>query len=254
MFNLIKYEFRKNVPVLVSLALILLSLEGYFLGGFFLDDINHMGIASSLLTVCAFVSFFMVFILGISNYDKELNSKSSYLIFMTPNSSLKIIISKLFYVLALGLVCVLAFGSLACLDISLLALRLDEKWHFIEIFRLLAQDFGIKLTTLWGYILLGFIYGILSALSLITLAYLAITLSTTLLQNNRFRRIISTIFFIALMIAVNYIDGKFVHAEISRFHIERLFSYILPSLIYHILIMIGCTFGCSYVINKALSL
>ena len=104
MLKLSKYEFRKNRNFLLVIGIIFALLEIYFLAGIFMKNPENSAKALAFLFICAVVCFFSVFILAISNYSKELNSKSSYLIFMTPNTSLNIIFSKMFTILIIGLV------------------------------------------------------------------------------------------------------------------------------------------------------
>ena len=104
MLKLSKYEFRKNRNFLLVIGIVFALLEIYFLAGIFMKDSGNSARALVFLFICAVVCFFSVFILAISNYSKELNSKSSYLIFMTPNTSLNIIFSKMFTILIIGLV------------------------------------------------------------------------------------------------------------------------------------------------------
>lgn len=255
MLKLIKYEFRKNIVTLITMCFVLVGLETYFVGSFWTSKLEHMGLASSFLVIASIVCFFIVFVLGINNYEKELNSKSSYLIFMTPNSSLKIIVSKLCYVIILGLFSVIVIGGLAAFDLYLLGIKVNEQYGLIDLLKMFAESLHIDLGMFWGTLIIGIVYSVLSVLSIVTIAYMAITLSTTLLQNNRFRKTISTVLFILLMILVNYIDNKFIHSDMAvAFDLEQIFHYALPSIIYNGLIMVGCTLGCSVLIDKAINL
>ena len=98
MLKLVKYELRKNRTGAVGAA-----------GG----DRRHRGllphqhraleadtdviVSLSLLTFAMAASSLAVFIFGVSSYSGELKRKSSYLIFMTPNSTLAVIVSKLLF-------------------------------------------------------------------------------------------------------------------------------------------------------------
>ena len=90
MLNLIKYEFRKNRMVLMIIGGGLLLLQLFYMFQIFTykeEEEFWLPMSISFLSIYALVCFFTIFILAVSNYDKELKSKSSYLIFMTPNSS-----------------------------------------------------------------------------------------------------------------------------------------------------------------------
>lgn len=255
MLKLMKYEYKKNRGILLGLGLIVLGLEMYFLGSYALNEMDHMGIAAGFLVVATIVSFFMVFILGVNNYQKELNSKSSYLIFMTPNSSIKIVLSKLLYLLILGIVVCLVMGGLALLDIQLTAVKFNERYMLIDALRQFARGFGIDLSLFWTSVLLQIVYVVVSFFTVVAIAYFAITLSTTILQNNRFRGFISVVLFILLMIGVNYIDNHFIQSDVILDTLTwDVIRYIMPTLVYNVIVMAACVFGCSFLIDKAVSL
>ncbi|MGN0514928.1 MAG: hypothetical protein ACI4GD_11670 [Lachnospiraceae bacterium] len=255
MLNLLKYELKKNKAVLITLAFIVFGLEGYYLVSFAMDKLDHMGIASSFLSLISVISFAIVFILGITNYQKELCSKTSYMVFMTPNSSLKIIGSKLCYVLLLGIATAIVLGGLAVLDLGLLGTLVDEQYHIFDLIKMLAEHLGIDLTLIMGYFTIRLIYFILSVLSVVTVAYLAITLSATLLYNSRFRGIISVVFFILLMVAVTYINNHIIADDlVVAMDFSEIFINSIPGIIYNAVVMIGCMFGCSFLIDRHISL
>ena len=255
MLNLLKYELKKNKAVLITLAFLVFGLEGYYLVSFAMDKLEHMGIASSFLALVSIISFVIVFILGITNYQKELCSKTSYMVFMTPNSSLKIIGSKLCYVLLLGIATAIVLGGLAVLDLGLLGTLVDEQYHIFDLIKMLAEQLGINLSMMMGYSIIRLIYFILSVLSVVTVAYLAITLSATLLYNSRFRGIISVVFFILLMMAVTYINNHIIADDlVVEMELYDIFINSIPGIVYNAVVMIGCMFGCSFLIDRQISL
>ena len=127
MLKLSKYEFRKNRNFLLVIGIVFALLEIYFLAGIFMKDSGNSARALVFLFICAVVCFFSVFILAISNYSKELNSKSSYLIFMTPNTSLNIIFSKMFTILIIGLVSMTIICVTGYIDWKLLCQTFPEE-------------------------------------------------------------------------------------------------------------------------------
>lgn len=255
MLKLMKYEYKKNRGILLGLVLLVAGLELYFLISNGLEKLEHMGIAATFLVLATVICFFMVFILGITNYQKELGSKSSYLIFMTPNSSLKIIVSKFLYILALGCVTFLILGSLAIFDIKLVSIKANERFGIMEIVGDLARGFGVDLSQVWTAVLLEVIYFVVSFFSVVAIAYLAVTLSATFLQNNRFRGFISVVLFIVLMILVNWIDHRFIHSNMFvAASSDNPIGYILPPMLYNAVIVVASVFGCSVLLDKAVSL
>ena len=88
------------------------------------ENLNYTSLFGGLLIIAASVSYFIVFIFGVITYYRELSSKSSYLIFMTPNSSLSIITSKLLYTLIIGIGISAIFIGFGVLDIFMMAVSL----------------------------------------------------------------------------------------------------------------------------------
>ena len=99
MLKLVKYELRKNRTALLVLLAIAAALEAYFLISIAREASEDVYTAIALLTLLFACVSFAVFILGVSSYSGELKRKSSYLIFMTPNSALAVVISKLLFTL-----------------------------------------------------------------------------------------------------------------------------------------------------------
>lgn len=258
MLKLMKYEYKKNRGILLGLILLVAGLELYFLISNGLGKLEHMGMAAGFLVIATMVCFFMVFILGITNYQKELNSKTSYLIFMTPNSSLKIIVSKLLYILVLGCAVFLILGSLAILDIKLLYIMADEKFGIIEIVKELARGFGVNLSHVWIAVLLEVISFVLSFFSVVAIGYLAVTLAATFLQNSRWKGFISIVLFVLLMVLVNWIDNRFIHNNMfvaaASDDVINIIRYMVPQLLYNAVIVVASVFGCSFLLDKAVSL
>ena len=120
MLKLTKYEFRKNRTIFIIFAIGLILLQIYFMVSTYSGDDEHTIISSMMLFMYSMVCYFSVFMLAISSYSKELNSKSSYLIFMTPNSALKIILSKMLTILIIGLILLVLICVLGYFDISMI--------------------------------------------------------------------------------------------------------------------------------------
>ena len=153
MLKLSKYEFRKNRNFLLVIGIIFALLEIYFLAGIFMKNPENSAKALAFLFICAVVCFFSVFILAISNYSKELNSKSSYLIFMTPNTSLNIIFSKMFTILIIGLVSMTIICITGYIDWKLLC----QTFPNVELAADTVQSLFILSGTNSGSIILGII-------------------------------------------------------------------------------------------------
>ena len=94
MFKLLKYEFRKARTSLLTLLGLTAGLELYFLISLyanFKDHEDHLVASVVLLMLCTYAVSIYVLIRGVTSYSSELRSRSGYLIFLTPNSAIKIV-------------------------------------------------------------------------------------------------------------------------------------------------------------------
>ena len=254
MLKLSKYEFRKNRNFLLVIGIIFALLEIYFLAGIFMKNPENSAKALAFLFICAVVCFFSVFILAISNYSKELNSKSSYLIFMTPNTSLNIIFSKMFTILIIGLVSMTIICITGYIDWKLLC----QTFPNVELAADTVQSLFILSGTNSGSIILGIITYviefIISFFSTVTLAYFSITLSATLFQNNRFKGLLSFALFLGFTYLLGLVSSLLPQIMETQESIADVLISAIPATILDVIVMCLCILGCSTLLDKKVSL
>lgn len=87
MLNLIKYEFIKKYKLALITLILSVALNLYFIA---------KGVAGSPTFLALFPIIMSVIYIGdiIKMYSDDLNKKSGYMLFMTPNSGYKIIVSS----------------------------------------------------------------------------------------------------------------------------------------------------------------
>ena len=95
MGNLIKYEFRKTMALKGIILVITAIFEAMFLIGIGADDEDMIGLSVGLLTLATFFGVLIIGVFGIYTLSKDLNTKRSYMLFMTPHSSYSILGAKL---------------------------------------------------------------------------------------------------------------------------------------------------------------
>lgn len=205
MLKLIKYEYRRNISgILVMLGLIL-AAQGYFLWGVAKMSMEHVTVAASLLMTLTGVAVSVVLLYSVSLYSKELNAKTSYLTFMTPNSSAKILGAKLLATLLLGLVYAVLLGGCLVWDFTTMR-RLFPEIQFVQAMldALLIQA-NTNLSELLVVISSFAVDFLVNFYATVVIAYLAITISATALQNKRFKGLLSLILFLGIMAAMIYL-------------------------------------------------
>lgn len=123
MFKLLKYELRKTRGLKWGLLLIAAVAEALFLAGLYGEKGDMLGVGVLLLCLLAFTSMLIVGLQSVSTLHRDINTRQSYMLFMTPNSSWRILGAK---VLECGLSMLLIgafFFTLGALDVTLLIER-----------------------------------------------------------------------------------------------------------------------------------
>lgn len=255
MFKLTKYELRKTRTTLLIAAACFAILELAYIIGLALHKDDLAGGSAAFLVLFATFSYLFFLALAIMNYSKELNSKSSYLIFMTPNTPLAIISAKMLMILLVGLGSLAIYALFGWLDIRLLIAFLPDAEMTGDLLTGFANGLGIDLPELGFTLLAMLIAMIVTFFMLVALAYLAITLSATFLQNSRLKGLISCILFLALFLAATWIDNHLIpdlYPNPATW--QQLWIGIAPSCLYYIVLMILATFACSVLLEKKVSL
>ena len=224
MLKLMKYEFRKWRVTLLALLGGLAALEVGFIAGLKLNRPGLMTVCLSLIMLLTFAAFAYLVIAGIAGYSQELREKCGYLIFMAPVRTISIVLSKLLFIALVSLAATALFGAAGYLDFRALLGKLDLDAHTLENLNAMLR-FGLKTDATVQQILqmAGFSAASVMLEVLLTMctAYLAITLSATLLQNKKgfFRGLISFALFIALSWGSSWLAQKLLYERV-RFGAE----------------------------------
>ena len=201
MLKLMKYEFRKTWITKLILLGVTAVAEIAFLIGLYVERETTLGLSVMLLVFLAFGGILMIGLYSVMTLHRDMNTKQSYMLFMTPNSSYSILGAK---VLECGLSILIGgafYFALGALDITLLFAKsgeLNRLWSAI-------QDFLSRLTFANHQLLIdmegmaAFVFCLLAGwiLTVIT-AYFAVVISAALLNGKRFNGLLSFVLFLAL--------------------------------------------------------
>ena len=91
---------------------------------------------------------------------------------------------------------------------------------------------------------------------MITIAYLAVSLSSTVLQNKKIKGVVSFILFVVLYVLVSYIAYKLPHLG-KNVQVETMLDAMyknIPQLILYVVCMIGSYIGSATLLSKKISL
>ena len=214
MLKLMKYEFRKMRTTLVILLLALAALELMFALGTGLDKRGWIMTSLVLLSMLACCIYGYILVAGIVSYSRELSDRTGYLVFMTPTRPLGIVLSKLLFTLLAGAAVTALFVLAAFLDYGYLARNFHLDKSLLDQLNLslkfMLGDMSASIAGIGQMIL----FTVLTVLIEITLAmctaYLAITVSATLLQNRKgfLRGLVSVLLFFALTWGAGWLSGK----------------------------------------------
>lgn len=254
MLKLTKYELRKNVVGIGIVAGIICVLQVLFMFFCLSKKLSYTLTFAVLLMATSSVCYFIVFIFGVVSYSKELSSKSSYLIFMTPNSSLSIVVSKLFYTLILGLGIAVMLVGFGALDVFLFNSSFGSYTDTLKMYKTIIEAFGFNIGQAVLNILVMIITFLVTFFFLIALAYFAITLSSTALQNKKIKGFISILLFCILaFVTIRIANALPKPYDVPLTYTQALLSS-LPADIFQLLVAIGCTIGSAVLLDKKVSL
>ena len=206
MLRLLKYELRKTLFSKLVLLAVTVIAEAVFLYGYWGKHENSLLAGAVLLFFIALTGIALMGILSLATLHKDMNTKQSYMLFMTPNSSYKILGAK---VLECGLSLLIAgafFFALGVLDFSLLLGNTANKqiWDMVNQF-IHAINTEIKLDANHCAAL---IFNLLASwLCTVTTAYLSDVVSSSLLNGKKGNWIVTFLLFLALNYAINWLTG-----------------------------------------------
>ena len=249
MLKLTKYELRKNLLGIGIVAGIICVLQALFMFFCLTENLNYTSLFGGLLIIAASVSYFIVFIFGVVTYYREL-----YLIFMTPNSSLSIITSKLLYTLIIGIGISAIFIGFGVLDIFMMAGVFGDLADALKNFSEMLKIMGIDVVNIIINIVAGIISFLIAFFFLISLAYFAITLSSTALQNKKIKGFISVVLFCVLAYATIKISSLLPELYKNPDSLSQALMSSLPATIFQLLMVVACTFGSAVLLDKKVSL
>ena len=225
MLKLMKYEFRKTRTTLLVMLAALVALEAGFLIGDRIDNYKIAGVSLGLLTVLVFAVYVYILIAGITSYSREINDKTGYMTFMVPVSPMGIVTSKLLFTILAAVGVTALFGSAVYYDYATLFRRVELEGGNIYqqldfTFTLFTGTMGANVSLTRVILTLAFEAGTVLIEIILTMctAYLAITLSATLLQNKKgfLRILVSVLLFVALNYVSSAVSGLVVRETMPQ--------------------------------------
>ena len=207
MFKLMKYEFRKTWITKLILLGITAAAEIWFLVSLYMEKEDGLAASIGILTLLAIFGVLFIGLQSVITLHRDMNTKQSYMLFMTPNSCYKILGAK---VLENGLSIALTgafYFALGALDISLLFAKqgqLNQIWQMIQdMLKSINEQIPLNADGL-----AAFTFSLLAGwIATVVTAYLADVISAALLNGKSFNGVISFVIFLGLNWAFSWLEG-----------------------------------------------
>ncbi|SDH99200.1 hypothetical protein SAMN05421493_106115 [Pseudobutyrivibrio sp. 49] len=233
---LIKYEFRKSWKMKGLVLCFTAFFELLFLLGIWRLNEDLLAASCTGLVLTTICGLFLIGVYGIHILSKDINTKQSYMLFMTPNSSYKILGAKVIENCGSVLVSGVFFIALSILDMMLLVVRYDDVQGLIDLMSVaITGDVGNFNYQGFG---MACFDGVMGWVYLICLGYLAVVICATLLKGNRFNGLLSFVAFLVISLVVNHIHDA-IYGDLYIYSMTRLISnvgfYALLTLLFYLI-------------------
>lgn len=207
MLKLIKYEVRKTLFSKLVLLVITAVLEVIYLLGVFLkhEDLLAGGILG--LVLCVTVGIFYIGIESLMVFHRDLNTKQSYMLFLTPRSSYEVLGAK---VLENALSIFLTgafFAALAAVNITVSLVYIGGLKELLDFIQNVGASIQIDVNITTGQAMLTFLLVLAGWLQLLVVGDLAIVLSATVFAGKKFSGAVS----FALFMLISFALGRLVN-------------------------------------------
>ena len=201
MLKLMKYELRKTWFTKVILLAVTAAVEAFYLYVLYGEKEDMAAGGAFILLLLAFGGVLVIGLESVITLHRDMNTKQSHMLFMTPNSSYKILGAKVLECSLSILLTGAFFFALGALDLSLLfakqgelSVLWDQIREFISNFSVNGRPITIDLPTM-----ATMVFSLLSGwIALITSAYLADVISAALLNGKKMNGVISFVLFLVI--------------------------------------------------------
>ena len=206
MLKLIKYEFRRSRTSLMAMLGAAFALYLAAPLGAMMERDGLMSISMFGLMFYCFAAYVYVLVRGVSAYSGELSTRSGYMMLMVPRSTLSIVLSKLLFTLCFAIV-MLAVCIVACVGSA--SIFMDEVFDvrgLIPMLKYVALNMEIDLSALGFFCLYAVVSVLISVISIVSMGYLAATLSAAIAARGKGAKLLSVALFIVLLILVGKVS------------------------------------------------
>ncbi len=247
MLKLIKYELRKQLFSKIILLVLLGLLEIGFFVGLLTEQENVLAVSIGLYFLLAIGTIFFVAFESVFTFSNDLKTKHSYMLFLTPNSTYKIIGAKvLTTTVTIGLTAT-AFMGVILLDIAAVFAKFNELEILMKkLQELIALIFHANIS--YAFVISIILYLVFDLISILVIGMASITLSATFLSNSKGKGIVSVAFFFGISYLMSKLEGLVLPAK----SLTSTEPYYL-SCIWSLGVVLVFYFFTSYMLDKKVS-
>lgn len=248
MFKLMKYEFRKQLFSKIFILLILAVLEVMFLYGLFAENQKVFNISMGLFGFVSFAAVLFVMFEAIFTFSNDLKTKQSYMLFLTPNSTYKIIGAKVLSSVIYVLLTAAALTSITAINAGIYVVKNDEVAMFLNLLgeflrRFLRIDFNILL------VITIILYFLFDLIGMMVIGMASITLSATFLSNTKGKAVVSVGFFVAINFITNLLENLLPSIDWKTMNIQTFYYHCIFSGV----VMVVFYFATAFMLDKKVS-
>lgn len=254
MLKLIKYELRKDLTPYIVIFAVLIALEAYLAGSIIFESDTNLMISVILFMLCGWAVIVFLMIMGVISYARELNSKYSFMTFMTPNSTYKIVGAKYLMLFLMTVLASVLYILFIYLDVQLVFIKYANFKDVTEIINeMLSMVSGSGIMDIVISIAATITSILLNILLTVSFAYLAITLSATILANKKGKGWLAFGLFVAIRIAASVISNFIPIFDFGDSFLQIIGGSWLLYL-FEIVFIIGTYIGVSELLKRKVSL
>lgn len=208
MLKLIKYEFRKTLFSKLILLFVTAAAEIAYLIGVFTEWERPLMIGLSGLMFSGIIGVFYIGIESLISFHRDLNTKQSYMLFLTPHNSFEVLGAKVIENGCSIFLTGLFFLVLMAIDGSIMLLHVGGIKEFLRMLDQLLRSFNIVVEIRFIDALEILLSSLASWLMTVVTGYFAIVLSATVLAGKRFSGFVSFLLFMLIQWASAWLLAK----------------------------------------------
>lgn len=251
MGKLIKYELKKQMLSKIIVGVLAAISQVIFFVGLLIDNPDWSASGVGILFILGFAAMFYFSFETIVTYSNDLKTKQSYMLFLIPRNMYQVVGAKMITTFLQILLAGAAFTAIFVGDVFAICAKKGEIKEMIEMLKMMFEQIaGIHLNTIEIIYIVSAV--LVVWIEFILMCMLAITLSTTLFANKRYKGVISFGIYVVLQILL----GKVADYATKNVMSSDTLGLNVDSWIYmgiYVVAMILCFFATSWILEKKIS-